>query len=745
MSSPPPISSSPSSPPPPSSSSFNISPPLLLLLFLSLCLLPLPSTSIAPVNKHLAASIWPIAQHDNYAQASTLSAGPLSPGAVDSLFAPEVAGALTVLYTPDDNVVWGSSLSTVFKVDRSTNKLRLIHSVKKQEALTKTDTFRGIYSVLTNEGNFYFSSSNVICGYTDEVKDDYFSGIKEIGYYDFSPHARPMERVLALSLSYDGKLVFCTNKGGVGVVDPQTFTLLALQYATATGGTEPAVSVTNSIAIDEYGGVYIVTSKYMHRMWWDHTTTTLHASTPPPPPTTSSVADASPRSSDAVGLTAAAAALVGGVGHSDTSGGRSSSANGSGRKEMSGGSGIASTIISNTIVNRKRHNNHATTTATNGLVDGVKESEAIIAHYRRPQQGGHVAAALIGSYDSACADVAVRRCQIWSSAYPVDVEPIEGRPTKEGSGTTPSLMRHRERLYVIIADGQRNQEVLAIDSVTGKIAATAPVEFNSERSSESYTEQSILVSQSRLLVAQNALTAPGQRINDFLEMINAKDIVAGMDVPEFVQQNVYLLPVFLGDSPRGFQQFELVSTNATSVELQVTWTRSDVGCPNSIPTMSESTGTGVMYCVGRSRSPLADVLNQGMTAGWTIEAFDWMTGNSIFSAPTGSNLLYNSLYAATQIGADKEIIYGSIGGLVRLKAPVARSTSSAAVGGVGGTDVFGVLSRLINQGGGIVASAATSALGIVTAPVRSHAPVRAPVRRQQQRRQQQQQQQQQRQ
>eukprot|EP00922_Rhytidocystis_sp_ex-Travisia-forbesii_P052491 GHVS01077856.1.p1 GENE.GHVS01077856.1~~GHVS01077856.1.p1 ORF type:complete len:271 (+),score=19.64 GHVS01077856.1:48-860(+) len=246
-----------------------------------------------------------------------------------------------------------------------------------------------------------------------------------------------------------------------------------------------------------------------------------------------------------------------------------------------------------------------------------------------------------------------------------------------------------------------------MDSVTGKIAATAPVDFASSRSSESYTEQSILVSQSRLLVAQNALTAPGQRINDFLEMINAKQIVSGMDLPEFVQQNVYLLPVFLGDSPRGFQQFELVTVDDTTVELQVTWTRSDVGCPNSIPTMSESTGTGVMYCVGRSASPLAEVLNQGMTAGWTIEAFDWATGDSIFSAPTGNNLLYNSLYAATQIGTDREIIYGSIGGLVRLSAGVPHKL----LGGLSSVN------RLIQQGSDIVASAATSALSFVTSTV----------------------------
>eukprot|EP00922_Rhytidocystis_sp_ex-Travisia-forbesii_P003768 GHVS01005472.1.p1 GENE.GHVS01005472.1~~GHVS01005472.1.p1 ORF type:complete len:665 (-),score=67.46 GHVS01005472.1:521-2515(-) len=553
-----------------------ILPPLLLFL---LTTNPI-SINAAVINPFLAQSAWPIAQLNNYAQASSPLEGPTAAGVVDVLFHTDVAGALTVLYTEDDKVVWGSSLTSVFKVDRSDPKgMKLIASSEKPKASRQKDTFRGIYSVLTKDGYFFISSGNTIFKYTDAEKGNSMSGIKFVKSYEYV--GKEKERVLALSLTFDGFIVFITNQGGVGVMSTDLDEEPKVKHATAAEA--PAVSVTNSVSIDEFGGIYVVTSAYMHRMWWDATTRQLHSLPPSVPPS---------------------------------------------------------------------------------IPAGVADPNKWIGAF--------------GTFGIPCggADWRERHCQVWSTPYAVHDEPINGRPTKVGSGTTPTLLKDSTTgdLYVVIADGQVNQQVLAISSRSGKIVATAPVDFRDSRSSESYTEQSILVSGNKLLLTQNALTNPGQRLNDFLEHIHATDIVASMNLPEVVQENVYLLPVLLGDSPRGFQQFQLMVTTFESptseepiVELRETWTRNDIGCPNSIPTMSEP--TGVMYCVGKSTNFINEVVSMGMTAGWTVEAFDWNTGDSIFSSETGGNLLYNSLYAATQIGPEKEIIYGSTGGLVRLRAP----------------------------------------------------------------------------
>eukprot|EP00921_Rhytidocystis_pertsovi_P024233 GHVQ01038939.1.p1 GENE.GHVQ01038939.1~~GHVQ01038939.1.p1 ORF type:complete len:627 (+),score=67.34 GHVQ01038939.1:296-2176(+) len=520
--------------------------------------------AVAPINPYLADSPWPIAQNDNYAQASTTLPGPVAGGTIDRLFNPEIAGPLTVLYSEDERVVWGSGLINVFKVDRSGPQMRLIATVEKKSDMRQKDTFRGIYCVLDKDSVFYVSTGTVVSAYTDEVTGDAMSGIKHLKDYDFgSMLSDSSERVLALNLSYDGKIIFCTNLGGVGVLSRDLETLYDIQYATADKGKSPVVSVTNSVSIDEHGGIYVVTSLYVHRMWWDSKLLKLYSF--PPTPT----------------------------------------------------------------------------------------QEA--------------------PFGIGCDDMGHRLCQVWSTPYPVDDEPILSRPTKEGSGTTPSLLKDNNtgRLYVIIADGKRQQQVLAVDSVTGEIVAAADVNFKNDHSAESYTEQSILVSGNKLMVSQNALTRPGQKVHDLLASIQAPEVLANIDefvhaVPEFVQQNVYLLPVLLGDSPRGFQQFEL-DTTGDKLELKTVWTRSDIGCPNAIPTMSET--TGVMYCVGRRTGPVEDLFLNAMSSAWTIAAIDWTTGDTVFTERTGSNILYNSLYAATQLGPDKEIIYGAIGGLVRLKAP----------------------------------------------------------------------------
>eukprot|EP00922_Rhytidocystis_sp_ex-Travisia-forbesii_P018632 GHVS01027662.1.p1 GENE.GHVS01027662.1~~GHVS01027662.1.p1 ORF type:complete len:683 (-),score=89.52 GHVS01027662.1:806-2854(-) len=581
--------------------SYRISKILLLLLISK----PLFLHSVV-VNPFLAQSAWPIAQLNNYAQASSPLEGPVAAGNVDVLFHTEVAGALTVLYTEDDKVVWGSSLTSVFKVDRSDpSGMKLIASKEKPKASRQKDTFRGIYSVLTKDGYFFISSGNTIFKYTDSEIGNSMSGIKLVKSYEYI--GKEKERVLALNLTFDGFIVFITNQGGVGVMSTDLEKEPKVKHATEASA--PAVSVTNSVSIDEFGGIYVVTSAYMHRMWWDSTTQQLH-SLPPrtiPPP----------------------------------------------------------------------------------IPAGVEDPNKWIG--------------LFGSFGIPCGggDWREKHCQVWSTPYAVHDEPINGRPTKVGSGTTPTLLKDSTTgdIYVVIADGQLNQQVLAISSRSGKIVATAPVDFRDSRSSESYTEQSILVSGNKLLLTQNALTDPGQRLNSFLEHIHATDIVASMNLPEVVQENVYLLPVLLGDSPRGFQQFQLLVTPYESpaqqeplVELRETWTRNDIGCPNSIPTMSQP--TGVMYCVGKSTNIINEVVSMGMTAGWTVEAFDWSTGESIFSAETGGNLLYNSLYAATQIGPEKEIIYGSTGGLVRIRAPPA---SSPTTSGRTGSHIQSLLGSSIDQ------------------------------------------------
>lgn len=591
----------------------------LLLLFFSSTV-----AALSPPNPFLADSIWPLAQHDNYAQASTAALGPLEASHVDTLFTKKVAGPLTLLYTPDGSVVWGSSFTSVFKVNRKGQELVLIDSIEKPIEWRRNDTFRGIYSILSKENIFYISSSNIIAAYGDSQPNNHTSGVKLVGSFDFSTRSYHQERILALSMSFDGCIVFLTNQGRVGVLSRSLAILHDVK--SVVDQTLELVTVTNSMSIDEYGGIYVVSSKYMHRLWWDNVNKVLYSLYPTTNHTTPHLSH---------------------------------------KEEIHSTHESLQPIptISNMILNRVallRRNDpfhdesyHPTTTTTS-------------PHTSITTQG-------VKSFGYRCR--AKLHCHVWSTPYPIDDRPIVGRPTKEGSGTTPSLLKdeHSGKLYVMIADGKRNQEVLAIDSETGDIVSSAPVSFDTANS-ESYTEQSILVSGNRFLVTQNALTPPATRLNTILDIFNAQKRISNRGLPQFVEDNIHLLPVVLGDSPRGYQQFEL-RTLQQPPKIVTTWTRNDVGCPNAIPTMSVT--TGAMYCVGKQTRALGNYPMQGFNGGWTVEALNWNDGSSIFRVDTGRGLLFNSLYAATQIGPDREILYGSIGGLVRVRGLAGKENSRA--------------------------------------------------------------------
>jgi len=51
---------------------------------------------------------------------------------------------------------------------------------------------------------------------------------------------------------------------------------------------------------------------------------------------------------------------------------------------------------------------------------------------------------------------------------------------------------------------------------------------------------------------------------------------------------------------------------------------------------------------------------------YTIEAMDWNTGRSLFYVPLSSSLLANSLYAATEIGTENDIVMGTLSGILRV-------------------------------------------------------------------------------
>jgi hypothetical protein len=223
----------------------------------------------------------------------------------------------------------------------------------------------------------------------------------------------------------------------------------------------------------------------------------------------------------------------------------------------------------------------------------------------------------------------------WRSLYEVgDGELVAGRLGK-GSGSTPSLMggpedKHR---FVVITDGQELMHLALYwrdeipddaprnaDGTSRRLAGSVPVQFGDPDAVASVSEQSVLVSDYRAVVVSN----------------------------KYEDQSGPLAPILAGEAPKGIEQFKWDHNTFT---LSTSWARTDISCPNGIPTMSRP--SNAMYCTGKRD----DV--------WTFEGLDWDTGEQLFTIPTGEGLDYNSVYAATQVGVGGDLLTATALGVVR--------------------------------------------------------------------------------
>lgn len=120
----------------------------------------------------------------------------------------------------------------------------------------------GAYTLVDREGIFYTPSGYKLYAYGDAVPGDPYSDIREYFRYEVPGHLREVdERIVGLTMTYDGFLVYATNNGVVGLLDRQLNALAYYEFSEAD-------EISNSIACDEDGGIYIVTSKKMYRVQW---------------------------------------------------------------------------------------------------------------------------------------------------------------------------------------------------------------------------------------------------------------------------------------------------------------------------------------------------------------------------------------------------------------------------------------------------------------------------------------------
>eukprot|EP00053_Salpingoeca_punica_P005009 m.52198 g.52198 ORF g.52198 m.52198 type:complete len:524 (+) comp13050_c0_seq1:29-1600(+) len=236
----------------------------------------------------------------------------------------------------------------------------------------------------------------------------------------------------------------------------------------------------------------------------------------------------------------------------------------------------------------------------------------------------------------------------WSTQYSSGQDPWFFGRLGPGSGSTPTVFGPNGE-YLVITDGQTPMRLLVFNTSDGSLAAAAPVNFVAEAEGRagasdgnSTSEQSVVAYGNRVAVVNNWFPATAAA----LECERA----AAHRGNEWLS---HICPAVLGEAAYGVAQYELVVSPEGVATLARTWLNTEVSCTSSIPVLSRPDNT--LFCLGKSTD-----------GTFTIEALDWLTGAHRFAVPLGRGLQFNSLYAGTEIGSQKDIIMGTMAGILRV-------------------------------------------------------------------------------
>jgi hypothetical protein len=219
-----------------------------------------------PLNPYLANSPCPIAHFNPYCQGSSSLRGPEAGDDLVVSFLPGSPVSAFLLYTNPDAQglygVWASSAFHVYTIDDNTTPMQTMWTINKPVDLT--NLMSGAYILLDVDGTLFSPKANQIYAYRTADPTDFRTPIVQSAVLDL-PFLGEDDQVIAVNMTYDGYLAFATAASVVGIVgrdfsDPQMIQV--------GGGGE---QLSNSFAVDEDGGIYLITSKTMYRVQWTGT------------------------------------------------------------------------------------------------------------------------------------------------------------------------------------------------------------------------------------------------------------------------------------------------------------------------------------------------------------------------------------------------------------------------------------------------------------------------------------------
>lgn len=258
------------------------------------CLTPVAADGFEPpCNPFLSSSTWGASHRSSYAQASSPFPGPAAGDAVRHQHVVGVLGvplifSFTEPYADGGRAAWASTVATpdgryVYKVDVQTGAVIANFGFFDDPQAPGAGGVSGAYNLLDRDNHLIVGRDRSFDVYGDAVPGDRFSKIAHLRHFTFPDSALcgPDDKLVGITMLFDGRVAFASQLGVVGTVprEPDRMTAKNLvtasingdRCATASADDQRLDQVSNSIAADEHGGIYVVTSNAMYRYDWNGT------------------------------------------------------------------------------------------------------------------------------------------------------------------------------------------------------------------------------------------------------------------------------------------------------------------------------------------------------------------------------------------------------------------------------------------------------------------------------------------
>ncbi len=251
------------------------------------------SMPLAP-NEPLCSSafsdaLWPASHRGSYAQGSSALAGPTDSEATTSAHLDIPGAGIPVIasfsgpYEDGGRAIWSTVPgldAAILKVDHDSFEIIdwYVPAEREDEPPTFSLGLSGAYSAVDSKNQFIVGRTRFVSLFGDSVEGDRSSPteLKKRIFLPDEVFCNEDDVIAGMTLTFDQQLAFATELGNLFVISPDAdagnlggIPVVSANQDCATADPATLEIVSNSLAADEDGAIYLLTSAAMYRFDWN--------------------------------------------------------------------------------------------------------------------------------------------------------------------------------------------------------------------------------------------------------------------------------------------------------------------------------------------------------------------------------------------------------------------------------------------------------------------------------------------